>query len=402
MWYPTLLQSCNNINTHSWFNMSLITPPKVKKKTKTIEKISYVSTTTILLELTNNQKAIIFKWLDDVIDVYNLTNEYIKENKLTTKDINFYNLRYKLKPDIQLICSRNKLAKHTADYAVKHCVEMYKSAISNKHKNFNIRNLLKSRRRKNLVIEPTAVSKRKNTIFGMDEIKSSIPLKENMKKNSILQYDRIKKTIKIITPKENKEEIEMKRYEKCGIDIGVRTFLTVYNPNEVIEIGGDSTKITDKIHDRIDKIKAKYDKGEIKSRKRKEKLIIKYGDKIRNKIEDMHNKTASYLVKRYKTMIIGNESIKSMIKTDTSGISSKIKRRLVTLSHYRFRMKLTSMAKKYNGEVKEVSEYMTSKTCHKCKNIKKELGSNKEYECNNCKIKLDRDVNASINIYLLV
>ena len=46
--------------------------------------------------------------------------------------------------------------KHSGDYAVKHCVEMYKSAFSNK-KNidwFSISNLEKDRRKKNMVIEP--------------------------------------------------------------------------------------------------------------------------------------------------------------------------------------------------------------------------------------------------------
>ena len=36
--------------------------------------------------------------------------------------------------------------------------------------------------------------------------------------------------------------------------------------------------------------------------------------------------------------------------------------------------------------------------CHKCKNLKKDLGSNEIYKCNKCNIKLGRDINASINI----
>ena len=51
--------------------------------------------------------------------------------------------------------------------------------------------------------------------------------------------------------------------------------------------------------------------------------------------------------------------------------------------------------------INEIDEYMTSKTCHNCKNIKNDLGSNKIYNCMNCNIKIDRDINASINIYNL-
>ena len=62
----------------------------------------------------------------------------------------------------------NKLNKHTADYAVQHCITMYKSALSNHNNNlskFSINDLLKTRRRKNLVVEPARVSLKKNSIF---------------------------------------------------------------------------------------------------------------------------------------------------------------------------------------------------------------------------------------------
>ena len=58
------------------------------------------------------------------------------------------------------------------------------------------------------------------------------------------------------------------------------------------------------------------------------------------------------------------------------------------------------MAKKYKSNIKDVNEYMTSKTCHSCQNINKDLGSKKIYKCSKCCIEIDRDINASINIYI--
>jgi putative transposase len=78
-----------------------------------------------------------------------------------------------------------------------------------------------------------------------------------------------------------------------------------------------------------------------------------------------------------------------------------VKRRLCTLSHYRFRMKLMSMSSKFNSNVKLIDEYMTSKTCCKCKNIKQYLKGDKIYNCSECNLIIDRDINAAINIYLL-
>jgi len=70
--------------------------------------------------------------MNDCTDIYNLTNNYIKLN-LTNDNkkslINFFNIRKILKNDITNVCKINKLNKHTGDYAVKHCIEMYKSAI---------------------------------------------------------------------------------------------------------------------------------------------------------------------------------------------------------------------------------------------------------------------------------
>jgi putative transposase len=89
----------------------------------------------------------------------------------------------------------------------------------------------------------------------------------------------------------------------------------------------------------------------------------------------------------------------------TSNLKGNIKeitkRRLLKLSHYRFREYLKLNSLKYGNTINEIDEYMTSKTCHNCKNIKRDLGSNKTYNCDNCNIKLDRDINASINIYNL-
>jgi len=47
-----------------------------------------------------------------------------------------------------------------------------------------------------------------------------------------------------------------------------------------------------------------------------------------------------------------------------------------------------------------VNESYTSKTCGRCGNINKELGSSKSYKCSKCHLEIDRDVNGARNIYL--
>ena len=61
-------------------------------------------------------------------------------------------------------------------------------------------------------------------------------------------------------------------------------------------------------------------------------------------------------------------------------------------------MILKCQCEKFNCNYKEINEYETSKRCHSCQKIIN-VDSSKIYNCKSCDIKLDRDINASINIY---
>ncbi len=398
--YPTLLKSANIIDSNSWFDVRVRKNNKklkVLKKPKTVN-VSYIDTKKIKLELTSEQKTKIDRWLNDCIDIYNITNNYIKNNNLTSKDINFIKIRGLLKEQIKEVCSNNKLNKHVGDYAVKHCVEMYKSAYSN-HPNgqFDIRNLEKDRRRKNFVLEPANISKKRNTFCSLGDIKSSLDL-NIISKNSILQYDSYKKTFIIITPIDRQKTILGNNKGKCGIDIGVRTFMTTYSENESYEIGTNTNKIIDRMNNKLDRIREARE-GKILSEIEYKRLWYKYQDKLNNRINDLHNKSSKFLVKQYSVINIGKVSTKSMISNINGNLGKITKRRLMILSHYRFRMKLKELGKKHNCKIKEIDEYMTSKKCSSCGNIKTNLGYNKVYNCENCNVIIDRDINASINIY---
>lgn len=406
--YPTLLQSSNTIQSNSWFDIKEIKNENKIELNSTKYKYNYINTLKIKLDLNENQKKKLKLWLDDCTDIYNVANEYIIKNldekyKNFKKIVNFIKLRKELNEKIKKICEKNKLQKHTGDYAVKHCVEMYKSAYSNLNnkniKQFTIQNLNKLKRRKNLIIEPASISKKKNSFFVtiLGDIKSTLPLKL-IKRNSILQYDKIRNTFIIISPVDLEKTKTLKQYNKCGIDIGVRTFMSVFSPEISYEIGTNTNKIIDKINKKLDNLQSNKDSKNI-SEKKYEKVKTKYLDKKENLTKELHNKTAKFLLEKFKIINIGKVSTKKMISNLEGNLHKIVKRRLMFLSHYRFRMKLQQMKIKYNTKINEIDEYMTSKTCCNCKNIKKELKAEKTYECKKCKLVIDRDINASINIY---
>jgi transposase len=406
LWFPSLLQVSNNIKTNSWFNINKHINPNKSKGNRINTTTSYIKTFKYQIYPDQEQQIKLNSWFDSCIDIYNKTNQIIKSGE----KVNYFELRSKLKDYLNKTCNKTDILKHTADYAIKHCVEMHKSAISNqKNKNrslasktFEIRDLLKEKRRKNLVLEPCNFSKKKNgfALSVLGEMKSDVKFNKVITRNSILQFDSLKKKYYIITPRNYNMILQKRKYEKCGIDIGVRTFLTCYNENETLEIGSNTYPVIDKYLNKFDKIKSDLDTNKIKQ-KNYNKVNLRIGDKMRNRIEDLHKKSAKYLLSNYEIINIGKVSTKSMVSNLKGNLYDITKRRLMTLQHYKFRMYLKLVAPKWNTKINEINEYKTSITCHNCKSEHKELGSNKIYECKNCGISLDRDINAAINIYNL-
>ena len=438
----TLVKPIKSINTNSWFDITERKNNEIEHNYTPIHhNYTYINTKIIVLKLDDQQQIIMKLWLDDAIDVYNLTNKYIKDNiiikecKYTDKNnktcnylnyinfceiVNFRDLRKILENELNKVCIKHSLPKHQADYQVKHCVEMYKSAYSNfirnqKNENykcnnypkyirksitvFNITDLCKDRKRKNMVIEPNNVSKKVNTIFStiFKKIDSNILL-NTIEKNSVLQLDTKTNKFIIITPYEKEYEVDLEQNKKCGIDPGSRTFLTVYSPEATYEICTNTYKLIDKYHKNLDSLKFKKDNN-IFSQSKYNHAREKYQSKLRNCINDLHAKSSRFILKKFETINLEKISISSIVSNEKGNLSAKNKRRILALSHYRFRTKLQQMSVKWNNKVVLINAYNTSKTCCNCENIKKNLGSTKKYDCSKCLLSIDRDINAAINIY---
>ena len=107
----------------------------------------------------------------------------------------------------------------------------------------------------------------------------------------------------------------------------------------------------------------------------------------------MHYKAAYELVNRFDNIFVGKMSTKKILSRNNKTINSNCKRMLQTLSPYKFRERLKYMGYKYATMVKEVSEYLTTKTCSNCGRIKN-IKASKIYECE-CGMVTHRDVNSA-------
>ena len=410
IWYPTLLQTANNIKTNAWFDMNEIINPKPNSKMAKLTKdktIKYLQTTKTPIYPNEKQKTILHKWFGAVHEVYNITNAYLKKN--TNQDLlNIRTLRPLLNDKLHSVYNISNLNRHTIDYSVSHCIAMYKSAYTNLErgyiKEFDIKDLSIDKNRYNLVIEPQSLSKKINGIFTatLGHMNSKRSLKNIFKHNCILQYQKNTNRYFIIAP-QDKQITFLKgseRYKKCGVDLGIRTFATIYTPEKVIEISNNTNQVMDRYLKKMDNINSQKDKN-ILNKKLYDKILERYGNKMRHRVNDLHKKVAVFLTSNFKEINLGKFSTKCMISNTTSNLKDIVKRRAQTLSFFKFNEFIQSMGKKYDCKIHILDEYKTTMTCHSCKNENKNVGSSKIYKCVNphCKIELGRDVNASINIY---
>ena len=189
-----------------------------------------------------------------------------------------------------------------------------------------------------------------------------------------------------------------------ALDPGVRTFLTGFDGIEIWEIGKyDMGRIyrlachLDKLMSRIGLSKGRqFKRARYRLRKAAQKIRIK----IRNLVDELHKKAANYLCTKYKVIFLPTFEVKNMVKRGKRRLSTKTARKLVTWSHYRFKISLKHQAAKYGCVVVDVTEEYTSKTCSKCGHIHTKLGGNKHFVCPSCGHAIGRDINGAFNILL--
>ena len=128
--------------------------------------------------------------------------------------------------------------------------------------------------------------------------------------------------------------------------------------------------------------------------KKLQKRLQKWYNKRTNQLKDYIEKLTYNLVKKYDTIVF--EENYNTIKILIGGEQNMI----FPLSRFIQRLKDKFQLYKSEAEgVKFVKPPNTSRTCHYCEHINKELEVNtRNWKCPKCKKTLDRDVNAAINI----
>jgi putative transposase len=309
-----------------------------------------------------------------------------------------------------------KIHKNIRADAVKVCCEMYKSANSNlKNGNikwFDITYKKKSSPSKCFGGIDKNMIKFKNQKIQMMTSKLGKDLCDfTVSKKSYAKYSgkNIAGECKVFYQKGNyfvgltlltSEKNTIKTQKVCGIDPGLRSFCTVYDNGNVLEINQNRSYIK-ALNDKIKTLKKRRvrpmtEKDALKKRRRK-----RHFNKIEKKKIDytnsLHWTTITFLLSTYDAILLGDIKSHDIVK---KGLNKSNNREFNDLKFFVFKQRLIYKAGLANKFVKLVNEFNTTKCCSSCGNLNHLVGSSEIYNCDKCKMVCGRDSNAAKNILL--
>jgi putative transposase len=176
-----------------------------------------------------------------------------------------------------------------------------------------------------------------------------------------------------------------------GIDLGIKDFIVDSNGCRY-----ENIKIIRKNEEQLKKLQRQLDKKQKDSNNRNKARIklAKFYQKLTNKKENYLHYISNKLLNENQIIVIEDLNIKGMMK------NHNLAKSISELSLGKFISMLEYKAKWYGRTIIKIDRFFaSSKTCSCCgyKNNKLKL-SQRNWTCNNCNTKLDRDLNAAKNI----
>ena len=131
-----------------------------------------------------------------------------------------------------------------------------------------------------------------------------------------------------------------------------------------------------------------------KNRDKARLMVAKTHEKVASQRNDFIHKVSTAITKQFDTIAVETLNIKGMKKNHSLAKS------IGNVSWSRFFQFLKYKAEKQGKNVIEIGMFeKSSKTCSVCGHVNNDLTlKEREWTCKNCNTKLDRDVNAAINI----
>jgi putative transposase len=182
-----------------------------------------------------------------------------------------------------------------------------------------------------------------------------------------------------------------KEYDNVvGCDVGLKEFATLSDGTVI-----NNPKHTKKYENKLTKEQRKLSKKQKGSKNRfKQRLKVrKIQNKIRDTRKDFLHKTSNSIAKNYDGIFVEDLNIKGMMKNHCLAKS------IGDVSWSEFNRQLEYKCKWGFKHYFKIGRFdPTSKTCSNCGCIQEMPLSKRVFDCPNCGISIDRDLNASLNI----
>ena len=176
-----------------------------------------------------------------------------------------------------------------------------------------------------------------------------------------------------------------------GIDMGLKDFAVLSNGIKISnpKFLQKSEKLL-KSRQRALSRKQKDSKNRDKARL----MVAKTHEKVVNQRNDFIHKVSTAITKQFDTIVIETLNVRGMKK------NHNLAKAIGNVSWSRFSQFLKYKAEKSGKNIIEIGMFeKSSKTCSVCGHVNNDLTlKEREWTCKSCKTKLDRDVNAAINI----
>ena len=191
-----------------------------------------------------------------------------------------------------------------------------------------------------------------------------------------------------------------------GVDVGVRKLATTYNKNTG-EIGSyDNPKATKQIARNLKRAQRKQarcqgsKKGEIKSLRWKQLNLVIQRLKMRegNIRRDAQHKASTDIIRKADRIVVESLNVKGMM-TQGGARKKNFNRALGDAAMSELLRQLTYKAKWEGKQIKKADQfYASNKICSDCGVKNEQLMAEEVFSCSACGVRLDRNLNAAINL----
>jgi transposase len=332
-----------------------------------------------------------------------------EEKELRIERIRKLQRKIKKVKNIHIPTYQHSVHKDIRTNAVNSLCYAYKSAYANlKAKNirwFNISYKKKSSKRKTFEMSPSSIKIQdgcfricpgkfgeENCMFKMSKRNSKKYGNFDIQNNCDMLYDRGEYYICLTIPNNQTPEVNITS-KMCGIDPGLRTFMTLHDNVGGVKQYHHRKDILDKLHSKLDRYKSIRKKKFIKIRSRMRKVE----KKISCYIDNLHWEVINDIVKNHDYVLYGDIKSHDIVK---GGYNSTNNKDFNCLKFYTFKKRLEHKCNILKKFFKPVNEYYTSKCCSSCGWLNHDLKDSETYICKDCGLHSGRDINASKNILM--